>query len=196
MCWNNSPLTLAKAVICLTFPWGLASTQGRAVMLLGDFKCKYRLEGSVLTADLHYLTSYCVRFQSRPVSQLNRGEVVSTHLSGIFVLLYLQRTKHHMVLKISKNFKHFPKSYKNTHFIQQIAKIQFHNFFRKELRILTQNPTKRNKFWEFLWMKSRIRNSQPSARIYLDSAGGILQESMDSHHITLYDKLKYLLESI
>ena len=33
-------------------------------------------------------------------------------------------------------------------------------------------------------------------RIHLDSHSGILQESMDSRHITLYDKLKYLRESI
>ena len=32
--------------------------------------------------------------------------------------------------------------------------------------------------------------------IHLDSRCGILQESMDSRHLTLYDKLKYLRESI
>ena len=42
----------------------------------------------------------------------------------------------------------------------------------------------------------RVRNSQPSARTPFDSPSGILQESMDSHHIALYDKLKYLRESI
>ena len=45
--------------------------------------------------------------------------------------------------------------------------------------------------------KNRVRNSRPSTRIHnLNSPGRILQESMDSCHITLYDRLKYLGESI
>ena len=48
--------------------------------------------------------------------------------------------------------------------------------------------------WTMHW-GYRVRNLQPIARIHLDSPGGILQESMDSHLITLYDKLKHLQES-
>ena len=42
----------------------------------------------------------------------------------------------------------------------------------------------------------KVRNLQPTVRIHLDSLSGILQVSMDSCHTTLYDKLKYLQESI
>ena len=48
----------------------------------------------------------------------------------------------------------------------------------------------------FLNASCRVRNLWPSGRIHLDSPSQILQESMDSRHITLYDKLKYLWESI
>ena len=37
---------------------------------------------------------------------------------------------------------------------------------------------------------------RPSARIHLDSSSVILQESMDSCYVTLYDELKYLRKSI
>ena len=47
-----------------------------------------------------------------------------------------------------------------------------------------------------LTVSHRVINSRPSARIHLDSPSGILQASMDSRHVTLYDELKYLQESI
>ena len=44
-------------------------------------------------------------------------------------------------------------------------------------------------------MAHRVRNSRPSARVYLDSPNAILQESTDSCHITGYTKnIEYVFE--
>ena len=66
------------------------------------------------------------------------------------------------------------------------------NWIRENLHIVAKNLCKNlNGF-----SQPRVRNSQQSAKIHLNFPSKLFQESMGSHHIILYEKLKNLRESI